>query len=101
MKSNTKLYQVLNHLKYKGKLTQRQSVELYNDYRLSAKVHVLIHEYGHDITCEMLPFVDCNGNKSRYGEYTLHQNKPLLMNKYGNYSRDLQRTRVEEGICHD
>ncbi len=72
MKKNTKLYQVLNHLKNKGKLTQRQSVELYNDYRLAAKVHVLIHDYGHDISCKMLQFTDYNGNKSRYGEYTLH-----------------------------
>ena len=101
MKTNTKLYQVLNHLKYKGKLTQRQSVELYNDYRLSAKIHVLIHDYGHNITCKMLPFTDYNGNKSRYGEYTLHQTPPSVINKYGNYTRDLKRTRIEEGMCHD
>jgi hypothetical protein len=89
MKKNTKLYQVLNHLKRYGKLTQRKSVDLYNDYRLAAKIGVLIHDYGYNITCEMRSFTDYNGNKSRYGEYTLHQNPPLLSNKYGNYSRKL------------
>lgn len=74
MRTNTKLFQVLHHLKQNKTLTQRESVELFNDYRLSAKIHVLIHDYGYDITCEMLPFTDCNGNKSRYGKYTLHQN---------------------------
>lgn len=72
MKTNTKLYQVLKHLQNHGTLTQRQSVELYNDYRLSAKIHVLIHDYGHNITCKMLPFTDCNGNKSRFGKYFYH-----------------------------
>lgn len=101
MKKNTKLFQVLNHLKQRKTLTQRESVELFNDYRLSAKIHVLIHDYNYNITCKMLPFVDCNGNKSRYGEYTLHESYNGRMNKYGNYSRDLHRTRIEEGICHD
>ena len=87
MRVNTKLYQVLEYLKTHRKMTQRQSVELFNDYRLAAKVHVLIHEYGHDITCEMLTFTDCNGNKSRYGEYTYHAKGCPPMNKYGNYSR--------------
>lgn len=73
MRKNTKLFQVLTHLKNHKTLTQRESVELYNDYRLSAKIHVLKHDYGHNITCELMPFTDCNGNKSVFGKYTLNE----------------------------
>lgn len=73
MKTNTKLYQVLNHLKNKGSLTQMESVRYYNDYRLSAKVHTLKHKYGHDITCTLIPFTDIQGNKSHYGKYTYNE----------------------------
>tara|TARA_R110000772_G_scaffold63077_2_gene141431 strand:- start:2018 stop:2245 length:228 start_codon:yes stop_codon:yes gene_type:complete len=73
MKTTTKLYQVLNHLKNKGSLTQQASVRYFNDYRLAAKVHTLKRKYGHDISCERIPFTDVNGNKSHYGKYTYHE----------------------------
>ena len=48
-----------------GSITQKDAIELFNAYRLSAIIHDLKHKDGHDITTKL-------EGKSGHGRYTLN-----------------------------
>lgn len=71
MKSNTKTFDVLTHLKEHKKITSMEAIKLYYATRLSAIIYQLRHHYHYDITTEMVSGVDRYGHKIKYGVYWL------------------------------
>ena len=49
-----------------GSITQKDAIDLFNAYRLSAIIHDLKHKDGYDITTKL-------EGKSNHGRYTLNQ----------------------------
>lgn len=61
---------ILAYMRQHGSITQREAVEHFNCYRLSARIFEL-KEQGHSITTEIVPFKGADGERSNYAKYTL------------------------------
>lgn len=57
---------ILKHLQTDNSITPLEALHLYGCFRLSARIHDLIHIFGHDIKCEMII-----NNKKRFAKYSL------------------------------
>ena len=66
MKQISKKEKVLLYMKTYGSITQKDAIELFNAYRLSAIIHDLKHKDGHNITTKL-------EGKSGHGRYTLNE----------------------------
>ena len=69
-KKTNKTEEVLKHLQEHGSITSIEAIERYSATRLSVIIFNL-RKRGHNITTEMIDFVDRYGNKSVYGKYIL------------------------------
>ena len=65
MKKMSKKEKVLLYMKTYGSITQKDAIDLFNAYRLSAIIHDLKHKDGYDITTKL-------EGKSGHGRYTLN-----------------------------
>ena len=65
MKKMSKKEKVLLYMKTYGSITQKDAIDLFNAYRLSAIIHDLKHKDGYDITTKL-------EGKSNHGRYTLN-----------------------------
>jgi hypothetical protein len=66
MKKMSKKQQVLLYMKTYGSITQKDAIDLFNAYRLSAIIHDLKHKDGYTITTAL-------EGKAGYGRYTLNE----------------------------
>ena len=66
MKKMSKKDKVLLYMKTYGSITQKDAIDLFNAYRLSAIIHDLKHKGGYDITTAL-------EGKSGHGRYTLNE----------------------------
>ena len=66
MKKMSKKEKVLLYMKTYGSITQKDAIDLFNAYRLSAIIHDLKHKDGYDITTKL-------EGKSNHGRYTLNE----------------------------
>ena len=53
MKAMSKKEKVLLYMKTYGSITQKDAIDLFNAYRLSAIIHDLKHKGGYDITTKL------------------------------------------------
>ena len=67
MKKMSKKNKVLLYMQTYGSITQKDAIDLFNAYRLSAIIHDLKHKDGYDITTKL-------EGKSKHGRYTLNNN---------------------------
>ena len=66
MKKMSKKQKVLLYMKTYGSITQKDAIDLFNAYRLSAIIHDLKHKDGYTITTKL-------EGKSGHGRYTLNE----------------------------
>lgn len=57
---------ILQHLQKGHSITPLEALHLFGCFRLSARIHDLIHIFGHDIKCEMII-----KNDKRFAKYSL------------------------------
>lgn len=57
---------ILQHLQKGNSITPLEALHLFGCLRLSARIHDLIHIFGHDIKCEMII-----KNDKRFANYSL------------------------------
>tara|TARA_Y100000593_G_scaffold47704_1_gene90338 strand:- start:265 stop:474 length:210 start_codon:yes stop_codon:yes gene_type:complete len=65
MKKMSKKQKVLLYMQTYGSITQKDAIDLFNAYRLSAIIYDLKHKDGHDITTTL-------EGKSKHARYTLN-----------------------------
>lgn len=68
----TQYDRVLDHLKKNGKLSQKQAINLYGAYRLSAIIHVLRKD-GYDISTNYKSGKNRFGDNVTWAEYKLEK----------------------------
>lgn len=66
MKKQSKKDRILMYMKTYGSITQKDAIDLFNAYRLSAIIYDLKHKDGYDITTGL-------EGKAGYARYTLKQ----------------------------
>ena len=66
MKKISKKNKVLLYMQTYGSITQKDAIDLFNAYRLSAIIHDLKHKDGYTITTKL-------EGKSGHGRYTLNE----------------------------
>ena len=68
----TQYDRILEHLKTKGKITQKQAINLYGAYRLGAIIF-LLRKDGYKITTTFKTTKNRFGDSCSYGVYTLEK----------------------------
>jgi len=58
--------EILKYLQAGNSITPLEALHLFGCFRLSARIHDLIHIYGNDIKCELIL-----KNKKRFAKYSL------------------------------
>ena len=81
IKQDTKTWDVLQHLKEHGSITQLEATELYGATRLSAIVFNL-RKKGYAISSETQGAIDRHGHAVNYARYILNQGHESLEEYY-------------------
>ena len=69
----TQCDRIIRHLQDHGTITQRTALVEYGVMRLASRVCDL-RRAGHDITMKLITAKNRYGEKTSFGEYTLHEN---------------------------
>ena len=71
MKKQSKKDRILMYMQTYGSITQKDAIDLFDAYRLSAIIYDLKHKDGYDITTEL-------EGKAGYARYTLKQDNSYI-----------------------